>query len=736
MVALRSGILANIRLFGNYTSSARPELPAHPQLQPNDNCPQDAIAAVVQYLFPSPDGIYLAHNEYRNDPIGLMAREAALDPDGPGGLHRLGRLLQAAGGYRNSLVRNSAGSLAPIAGLEAGDGGSHTLADVSRDFRNAVSAILAGTGSRAGYSRGVQFRTVRADFARFLQEALLAEATGQDRRYPPDTVEMALLAYGWRVAGSGRELLAALEGPPPAPEAKARFDPAFFERHFPHFLERLEGKAGAAMAAEEAAHLDWMAVVANLNAAGDPLRIDYEVRGADGDRTLEFNLRGTGLLNLLNLIAHLLPDPLLNRPWPQAPDASRALAAEKLTRLCALLSSPDRRFDWSAGGHKLLETEFPRLVFTVGGQEAFTWRIDFGHFLAMPIQAPAFAGVAAKVAGQAWEPWLDLWVRRYADGAVTPAGVVTEVPLPVRQPPDLFGYQLASEWEAPRVLRGILDLRDPGLAPSFQLIASRALPLDGDSLEKLGRIVQDCPGLAQDPRFYPLRGLLAQPQAVRDQLLRDLVRPLRLTYSAAVAVLLDHGADPRQTSADGDPLVCLAARRRETRVLRKLLASGAPVDARDHLGRTPLAGAMAAYEAVIPSAEIAELLIQAGADLEAVDAEGATPLILAAAAADPEKVQVLLAARAKPNAGDAAGRTPLMHAVLNPDGREVAQALLQAGAELAARDGFGHTALDLARAEGQEAMAAWLHEQATARTDDMNKAAPVPLAAAAAEVKV
>ena len=123
-----------------------------------------------------------------------------------------------------------------------------------------------------------------------------------------------------------------------------------------------------------------------------------------------------------------------------------------------------------------------------------------------------------------------------------------------------------------------------------------------------------------------------------------LEQAMAFTFSAALGVLLDHGANPSQATAEGAPLVCLAARRRETRMLSTLLASGTPVDAWDSNGSTPLACAMAEPGAVIPSAEIAELLIRAGADLEAEDGWGATPLVLAAAAADLEKVQVLLAA--------------------------------------------------------------------------------------------
>jgi hypothetical protein len=75
MVALKSGILRNIRFYGDYTSVPLERLPRHPGLPAAGNCPQDAIAAVIQYLFPSPDGINFVHNERSKDPIGQIALE-------------------------------------------------------------------------------------------------------------------------------------------------------------------------------------------------------------------------------------------------------------------------------------------------------------------------------------------------------------------------------------------------------------------------------------------------------------------------------------------------------------------------------------------------------------------------------------------------------------------------------------------------------------------------------------
>jgi len=65
MAALESGYLANLRFFGAYGSLPAERYPRHPALDraPQDNCPLDATAAVIQYLFPSPDGDNFVLNE-------------------------------------------------------------------------------------------------------------------------------------------------------------------------------------------------------------------------------------------------------------------------------------------------------------------------------------------------------------------------------------------------------------------------------------------------------------------------------------------------------------------------------------------------------------------------------------------------------------------------------------------------------------------------------------------------
>ena len=75
-VLLKSGALKNMRLLGNYGNEEVQDLPPHSAFKGKKqyNCPQDPVAALIQYLFPSPDGAILTHNDRNKDPIGIIAK--------------------------------------------------------------------------------------------------------------------------------------------------------------------------------------------------------------------------------------------------------------------------------------------------------------------------------------------------------------------------------------------------------------------------------------------------------------------------------------------------------------------------------------------------------------------------------------------------------------------------------------------------------------------------------------
>jgi len=242
-MALRSGVLAHVRLCGAYASTPNEAFPRHRRLDARRNCPQDAIAGVAQWLFLSPDGAILAPNELSKDPIGEIASEQRARRNGGspvGGLGKIQALLFAASDYRHRIeAALSPGSGPPAKPRDA-------LESADRDFREAAYRILdrppkeeaTGKERPAGAEgKASRFDLERRQFSVMLQQAVLAEVDDPVRRYPPYIVEDALLAYAWMVADDVQELVDAFGGGPlpgllarPEPgETLPRFDRTWYQ---------------------------------------------------------------------------------------------------------------------------------------------------------------------------------------------------------------------------------------------------------------------------------------------------------------------------------------------------------------------------------------------------------------------------------------------------------------------------------------------------------------------------
>jgi len=130
-------------------------------------------------------------------------------------------------------------------------------------------------------------------------------------------------------------------------------------------------------------------------------------------------------------------------------------------------------------------------------------------------------------------------------------------------------------------------------------------------------------------------------------------------------------------------------------VVATLLASGADLEAKDYLGRTALMWAVRTGDLGVVKA-----LLASGADVNAADKTGDTALLATVDSpgimSQHAIIHELIAAHANVNAKDADGETPLIEAVLTRDAQTV-QVLLAAGADVSPRNKYGETALSYAQ---------------------------------------
>lgn len=146
-----------------------------------------------------------------------------------------------------------------------------------------------------------------------------------------------------------------------------------------------------------------------------------------------------------------------------------------------------------------------------------------------------------------------------------------------------------------------------------------------------------------------------------------------------------------------------AVRRDDQPTVERSLARGAPIGARDDIGRgVVLLAVMDAHDL-----ELAKWLHGRGAVVDEADNGGRTPLSYAAADGRADMVTWLVEQKAVVDRRDVQQRTPLFHAALG-DHPEVIAVLLARGADANARDQWQDTPLIVACAKGNAAAAALL----------------------------
>jgi ankyrin repeat protein len=202
-------------------------------------------------------------------------------------------------------------------------------------------------------------------------------------------------------------------------------------------------------------------------------------------------------------------------------------------------------------------------------------------------------------------------------------------------------------------------------------------------------------------------GLIGRDPSTLSRPKRDTMNPI-----AVIEALLAAGADVNAAANDGETALMATGLRQTAESASLLIAHGANVNAQRKVSQ--FMGVLYAPTALSDATEmgpslldVMKVLLDAGADVNR-DA----PLIVAAGRGHVLKVKLLLDYHADPNARNSIGQSPLMAAAEAPsflkgeppatqaqelrDHQECVQLLLDAGADRAAKDNHGRTALDYA----------------------------------------
>lgn len=233
------------------------------------------------------------------------------------------------------------------------------------------------------------------------------------------------------------------------------------------------------------------------------------------------------------------------------------------------------------------------------------------------------------------------------------------------------------------------------------LLARGALP-DAADLRARRPLSVAASGRSDAAITHALLDFGARPNALAFEKRAPLTEAIRTNQASKVALLLQHGASV-QVFRDRNTFLHVAAEKNVApAIMEMLIDSGVPVDSPDGLGMTPLQVA-AAHSCV----RAVRLLLRYGADPNcrvAID-YARRPAALFFAAEKPRSrwkdnkavIRTLISHGAQVNATNSEQKTPLSVAVAEGAIKQ-AQALLDMGANVMARDAGGNTVLHLAAA--------------------------------------
>ena len=184
-----------------------------------------------------------------------------------------------------------------------------------------------------------------------------------------------------------------------------------------------------------------------------------------------------------------------------------------------------------------------------------------------------------------------------------------------------------------------------------------------------------------------------------------LVRAVAAGDLSAVNQMLQSGADVNQRDSIGQTPLIWASRQGRLEIVRSLVRAGADPNVKDQYGWTPV---KAAFES--RHFDVVEALVQTGADVDReqlrkdVNTKDTSGEPLLARVRDPASLLALVRLGADPNSTPTyGGRTVLTTAAFSGD-VDRARALIQAGADVNAKDPRGYTALLLASHMGHTAV--------------------------------
>lgn len=446
-IMLQSGHLKGLRLFSDFGSIEHLDFKPHPAFTDkegrlNYNAPQDAISALLQYLFPSPNGQVLAINNRQNDPIGQLSKKTNLP--------LVSSLIEAIIEYKKDKKK--------------------------QELQKKIKNTIEKTRSKNDKSKKTRakFDPIKDHFVDILIKAIEFENKPEYiEKYPANTIINALFAFALISADHADEIYKNfkwifVDNPNLQITTKENYeklvtdiltDPkfdngtneeklirtllgnAFFEQRLPtplsyinasfihqdkkiiypncgettllnffyylwgdrgiinpNYIEETEKKLQSNII-DINKNENWTKIkdyftefnTINLSMKQDAqqkwsnLISNLNQNGADSSLKIIYrqevcNIQGVGIINMLNVLEKIIPDALFSTPFSDDETKKLEEAALKFDRLAVLFSRENAVLDWHINNQKKINNKITNIVFSVNKEEWFTWQFKNNSF--------------------------------------------------------------------------------------------------------------------------------------------------------------------------------------------------------------------------------------------------------------------------------------------------------------------------------------------------------------------
>jgi ankyrin repeat protein len=483
-------------------------------------------------------------------------------------------------------------------------------------------------------------------------------------------------------------------------------------------------------------HDQWAKIVSNLNEEQKQQSLESIAYGRGGKKDqphtyeikADFSAIGVkGIINMLNVLAKLIPDQQLNEKWDQDEKKRYLQAAQKLTRLCELFSRNNHFVSWvnANSNDQKIKNPFPTITLIINDQPAYYWRFKPGHFQLDPIGADRddwrSAYKARRNFGNDW--MASLFSRlHYRD---------SDAGFPKEQLPPLdlvYHREIKSINGAIEAITMVLDQKMDQFYPLIGRWIQKSIPLnDQYSLVKVSTLLygwkenEAIKELLKKPSFIRIKKLVEEniernqgnafllaakfgyPQSIlklleEDPFLIDVTDHENKRTALHYAVAQGHKAaanlliekKPQIINAkdnDGLTAVHLAIENGNTKLLALLISKRASIQERDNSDFLPI------HHAAGHGREQAiTLLINAGASVTEKSEGGMTPLHHAVAYGRTNVIDLLLKYGAKVEEKTDDGLAPL-HIAASTINVAMLNLLIQKGADVNVKDNKNKTPL-------------------------------------------